>query len=130
MNWLADMIHQLVPIAGCVMIAAIVIVPQYFRSIERRKLAETVRTAIDRGQPLPPEVIGTLTAAGKPPPTPERDLRRGVILVAVAFGLVGLGLALGVTDEDARYAVIGAAAIPGFIGLAFIAIYYLSRPRA
>jgi hypothetical protein len=127
---LNDLVDMLVPISGCVMIAAIVIVPLYFKSIERQKLAETVRIAIEKGQPLPPEVIMTLTSAGKPARTPERDLRRGLLLVAVALGTVGLGLALGVGDASTRYALVGSAAFPGFIGLAFIAIWFLGKPRS
>src|SRR3989442_16041994 len=76
----------LVPIALFAMIAVIVVGPRYLKSLERQKMAETLGAAIEKGQSLPPEVIDVLTADAKPPPSPKRDLRRGVIFVAVALG--------------------------------------------
>jgi hypothetical protein len=126
-----ESVEILIPITLFAMVAAIVIVPRYFKSLERRKLADTVRAAIEKGQPLPPEVMGALTAAdNRPPNSPERDLRRGVVLVAVALGLAGMGLSVGMTSEHARHALTGAAAIPGFVGLAFIVMWFLSKPRS
>jgi hypothetical protein len=64
---------------------------------------------------------------------PDRDLRRGLILLFVGLGFVAIGLAFyamlyyhgGATETFATFAAIGA--IPGFIGLAHIAIWSLSR---
>jgi Na+/H+ antiporter NhaD/arsenite permease-like protein len=122
--------HDLVPIAVFVMIAVIVVVPRYLRSLERQKMAETLRAAIEKGQPLPPEMINVLTADVKPPPSPQRDLRRGMLLLAVALALVVMGLLVGQGEPDATYPMIGLAAIPGFIGLAFIAMSRLGRDRS
>jgi Na+/H+ antiporter NhaD/arsenite permease-like protein len=119
----------LIPLTFFAMIAAIVIGPRYLKSLERRKMADTLRAAIDKGQPLPPEVINLLTADARPPASPQRDLRRGVILVAVALGLVVMGLVVGQGEPDATYPMIGVAAIPGFIGLALIAIAQLGKDR-
>ena len=83
-----EAVDILIPISLFAMIAAIVIGPRYFKSLERQKMADTLRAAIERGQPLPPEVINLLTADAKPKASPQRDLRRGVILVAAALGLV------------------------------------------
>ena len=65
----------LVPIAICAMIAAIVIVPGYLRSQERMRLHDTLKASIDKGQPLPPEIIDAITSdvKVKRPPSPERD---------------------------------------------------------
>lgn len=125
-----EAVDILIPISFFVMIAAIVIVPRYFRSLERQKMAETVRAAIERGQPLPPEVIAALTADTKRPRAPRNDLRRGVTLVAVALGLVVMGLVLGQSEPHALHGLVGAAAIPGFIGLAMIVIYLVEKPRS
>jgi len=122
--------HDLVPIAVFVMVAVIVVVPRYLKSLERQKMAETLRAAIEKGQPLPPEMINVLTADVKPPPSPQRDLRRGMILLAVALALVVMGLLVGQGEPDATYPMIGLAAIPGFIGLAFIAMSRLGRDRS
>lgn len=122
--------HDVVPIAVFVMVAVIVVAPRYLKSLERQKMAEALRAAIEKGQPLPPEMISVLTADVKPPPSPQRDLRRGMILLAVALALVVMGLLVGQGEPDATYPMIGLAAIPGFIGLAFIAMSRLGRDRS
>jgi Na+/H+ antiporter NhaD/arsenite permease-like protein len=125
-----EALEILIPLTFFAMIAAIVIAPRYYKSVERQKVAETLRAAIERGQPLPPEVINMLTAGTKPAPSPQRDLRRGVVLVAVALGLVAMGLAVGQGEPDATYPLIGVSAIPGFIGLALIAMSLLGKGRS
>jgi hypothetical protein len=58
------------------------------------------------------------------------DMRRGVTLVMVALALVALGLALYyVSDGYATGPIVGAAAFPGFIGLGFIVMGLISRPK-
>jgi hypothetical protein len=64
---------------------------------------------------------------------PDRDLRRGVILVGVGPGFVAIGLAFyaglyyvgGAPETFATFSAIGA--IPGFIGLAHIALWAFTR---
>jgi len=119
----------LVPISFFAMIAAIVIVPRYFRSMERQKMAETLRTAIEKGQPMPTEVIEAMSANVKLPPSPARDLRTGLIWVGVAVGFAALGLAVSFEEPDALLPMLGCAAFPGFIGLAFIVMSFVARDR-
>ena len=123
----------LIPISFFAMIAALVIVPRYFRSIERQKMADTLRVAIDKGQPLPTEVIEAMSSNVRSPglpPSPQRDLRTGVIWVAVALGMIVIGLVAGFEDPDATYWFIGLAALPGFIGLAFVTLGLLNKPKS
>lgn len=119
----------LVPIAFFAMIAAIVIVPKYLQSQERQKLQDTLRAAIEKGQPLPPEVVTAMTSDVKvrPKPSPQRDLRVGVVWMGVAVGLAAMGLAISFEDADVLYPMLGVAAFPGFIGLAFIVISFFGR---
>ncbi len=121
----------LVPIAFFAMIAAIVIVPNYLRSQERQKLQDTLRAAIEKGQPLPAEVVTAMTADVKvrPKPSPQRDLRLGIIWLGVAFGIAALGFATSFEEPDALYPTLGVAAFPGFIGLAFIVMSFFGRDR-
>jgi len=136
---------DLVPIFGIFMIIAVVIGPvwisAYFRARERAQLHETLRVAYEKGQPPPPELIEKLTAghvdAQASPNSPDRDLRRAVVLIAVGVGLGGLGLCLGYgisfADTTGGWitggAIAGAGAIPGMIGLAYLFLY-LMKPRA
>ena len=109
-------------------IVAIVIGPFYLRTREKQRLLDTLRVAYERGQPLPPEMIQNLQLGEKPRPSPERDLRVGVVLVAVALAMITLGAVIGqVESEEALYIFSGAAAFPGFIGLAFLAFWLAKR---
>lgn len=123
----------LIPIAFFAMIAAIVIVPRYFRSLERQKMAETLRAAIERGQPLPQEMVDAMSTnvrSPSMPPSPQRDMRTGIVWLGVAMGLVALGLIVGFEEPDASYWFMGFAAFPGFIGLAFVILGLINKPKS
>jgi hypothetical protein len=114
-------------------IASLFIVPRYFKSVERQKMAETLRAAIEKGEPLPTEVIEAMSSnvrAPGLPPSPQRDLRTGIIWTGVGVGLAALGLALSFEEPDSLYPLLGIAAFPVFIGLAFILLSVLGKPRS
>ena len=50
---------------------------------ETKEKQETLRLAIEKGVPIPPELI----AAAKGETTPERDLRRGIRQIFIGIGL-------------------------------------------
>lgn len=118
----------LVPIGLFAMIAAIVIVPNYLRLRERREMQATVRAAIDKGQPLPPELIEALSKdfRSRKVSSAHRDLRIGVILLAVAGGVALTGVALGGINDNAMFGTVSGAAIPGMIGLAFVILSFFN----
>lgn len=122
----------LVPLAFFAMIAAIVLVPRYFKSIERQKLQDTLRTAYEKGQDLPPELITSMIEERKQAPVaaPDRDLRTGIIWLGVAIGLAAFGYAIGFAEPDATYPIMGFAAFPGFIGLAFVILGFVGKKKA
>lgn len=113
--------------------------PRYLRSRERQKLYELMRTAYEKGQPVPPELIASLTAEPaevRPRSSGEnRDLRRAIVLMAVGLGLAFLGLGLGWSISQASDIggaitggiIAGAGAIPGFIGLAYLILWLAGR---
>ena len=119
----------LVPLGSFAMIAAIVIVPRYLKSIERQKLQDTLRASIEKGAELPPEVVQALTSDVKPAPSPYRDLRAGVIWLGLAIGFAALGFAVSFEEPDALYPMLGVAAFPGFIGLALIILAVVARRK-
>jgi hypothetical protein len=118
----------LIPLAPFLMVAAIVIVPAWLRTRERREMQQTVRTAIEKGQPLPPELIEALTKEARLPKvsSAQRDIRIGVILLSVGAGLALLGGALRSMAEEPFYALLGSAAIPAAIGVAFIILSFFN----
>lgn len=115
-----------VPVVGCMMIVAIVCLPIYFKSRERREMQHTLRAAIDKGQPLPPEVIEAMTRSVKLPPTRLRDLRTGVIWLAIGIG-VGLATYFGdfIHGGD-DFQGFGIACIPAVIGVAYIVLSFFN----
>ncbi|WP_337187263.1 DUF6249 domain-containing protein [Phenylobacterium sp.] len=123
----------LVPLALFAMIAALVIVPRYFKSIERQKVADTLRVALERGEPLPPELIDALqtdTGSKGLPPSPQRDLRTGIIWLGIGVGLACFGVAVSFEEADALYPMLGVSAFPIFIGLAFILLGVLGKSKS
>lgn len=112
----------LIPIAFFGMIAAIVLVPRYFRNKERQDVQATVRAAIDKGQEMPAELIDAITKERRPAASPARDVRAGIIWLAVAAGFAGFGYYIGWYADEAQPAFFAIAAFPGFIGLAFLAM--------
>lgn len=120
----------LIPLAFFAMIAAIVLVPRYFKSIERQKLQDTLRAAYEKGQDMPPELITSMIEERKAPiATPDRDLRTGIIWLGIAIGFAAFGLALGFVEGDATYPLLGIAAFPGFIGLAFVVLGLIGKKK-
>lgn len=125
----------LIPLAGIGMIIAIVLGPVYLKSRERRELQETVRAAIDKGQPLPPEMIEAMTRdVSKTLPSRTRDIRRGIIWLAVGVGIAAFSYlsAIGWHDHDAGEffgGTAGIAAIPVTIGLAFLVLSFFNKNK-
>ncbi len=139
----------MVPLAFFVFLGAVIIVPQVLKSRDRQRMYETMRAAYERGQPVPPQFMETLTrpgaereierAAAWTRPPAERDLRRGVVWTAVGVGLVvigaisaaadwGVSWSDGRTDALATCAAMGA--IPLCIGLAFLALWFFSSRKS
>jgi hypothetical protein len=126
----AKPMEEFIPIAFFVMIGAIVIVPTWLKSKERKEMQGTLRAAIEKGQPLPPEVIDALSKDNiKPPATAARDLRVGVIMLSVSLGIAIFGYAMSFAEMDALYPIVGLAAVPGMIGLAFIILSVFNKNK-
>ena len=123
----------LIPLTFFAMIAALVIMPRYFKSQERQKMAETLRVAIEKGQPLPTEVIEAMSSNVRSPglpPSPQRDLRTGIIWLGIGVGLAALGGVVSFEEPDALFMFLGLAMFPIFIGLAFVILAQLNRTRS
>jgi hypothetical protein len=119
-------------------ITAIVVGPSWLKSRERREMQATVRAAIDKGQPLPPEVIEALgKEATKNLPSRTRDIRRGIIWLAVGVGIAAFSLIndlQGFGDDwgngpDFDGGLLGIAAIPVTVGLAYLVLSFFNKNR-
>ena len=112
------------------MIAAIVLVPSWLKSRERREMQATLRASVEKGQPLPADVIEALSRQNiRTPATATRDLRWGVILLASALGIGVTFYTLGIYVDPEITAFGAWAAIPGFIGLAFIVLSLFNKNK-
>jgi hypothetical protein len=117
-------------------ITAIVVGPTWLKSRERREMQETVRRAIDKGQALPPEVIEAMTNdVVKHLPSRTRDIRRGIIWLAVGVGIAAFSLVNtlaggpGDWEHNVGDGLLGVAAIPITIGLAFIVLSFFNKNK-
>ena len=115
-------------------ITAIIVVPLWLRSRERARMQDTVRTAIQQGQTLPSDVIDAMThgmtRGMKPMPSRQRDFRRAVILLAIAGAIGSWGLLDQLNDGWMHSSDwYGLAAVPLFIGLAFLVLGFLNGKR-
>lgn len=127
------LVSILVPISFMALVAAAIIAPGYFRHRDRTQMQETLRVALEKGQTLPAELVTALqsSVAAKTIPTRENDLRRGIVLIAIALGFIGLGYGLwfglsSVSEEGGAISgpiVAGVGAIPGLIGVAYIILW-------
>jgi hypothetical protein len=121
------------PVLICLIIfgsfASLFIVPRYFKNREREKMQDTIRAAIDKGQTLPPDLIEAMTRDVRPTSSAQRDIRLGVIWLAIAVGLGALGYAAGDYTDDGAQATIALAAIPGVIGIAFIVLSFFNKNK-
>jgi len=124
--------HNWVPIIMFVVIGAIVLVPVWLKSRERLEMQTTLRAAIDKGQPVPPEVIEALTRNVKVAPTSLSDLRTGIIWMAVGIGFGLFGYFVSFEERDFHFPAMGIAAIPIVIGLAFIVLSFFNpnKPKS
>ncbi|HYC74562.1 MAG TPA: DUF6249 domain-containing protein [Brevundimonas sp.] len=113
-------------------ITAIIFGPSYLKSRERREIQTTVRHAIDKGQELPPELIDAMTRdVASKLPSRTRDLRRGVIWLAVGIGVAAFSYLTSLSWNDhemneAMAATLGLAAIPATVGIAFIVLSFFN----
>ncbi|CAN5172955.1 DUF6249 domain-containing protein [soil metagenome] len=117
-------------------LVAIILGPGYLKSRDRKEVQATVRAAIDKGQPLPPEVIEAMgKEATRNIPSRTRDIRRGVIWLAVGAGIAAFSLLNGHGwsgdgwDVNVGSGLLGIAAIPATIGVAFIILSFFNKNK-
>ncbi len=116
----------LIPLSPFIMVVLIVWFSASARAKSNAAIQKTVQKAIEKGVELTPETIKSLGVRTR---SPHSDLRTGVINIAVALGLIvmGYGLSMGDVDEEVFPVLASIAAIPGFIGLALIVMYLVTK---
>lgn len=109
-------------------VAVIVLAVLIYSGRNRTRFLDVLRAAIEQGRDLSPEQI---KAIASPNASRYGEIKAGVIALAIAFGFVGLGAGLAVSDGDWEifFVLLGVAAFPGFLGAGLIGygLYMLRR---
>ncbi len=95
----------------------------WFRYRGRSEMQQTIRSAIEKGQELTPELVESL---GKPArPSKDKDLRYALIWIAIAIGFSAMGGAIGAAEAEEEVFLImsGVAAFPFMLGLAYLIMW-------
>jgi len=112
----------LLVVFGCPV--AIVGLVAYFRARKQKQLHETLRAMIEKGVPIPPELLRSPTPAGDASEAdrddPRTALRQGLFLVALG---VGICVWLLIKSSDSW----GLGFIPFLIGVSFLAEWRLEK---
>ncbi len=106
----------MIPIVMFISLAVVFCVLFWFRYKTKEGMQQTFRAAMEKGQELTPEIIDRL---GSPKPAKDKDVRLGIIWVAVAIALVAFGFSIP-DDDDVAGIFMGIAAFPFLIGAAYL----------
>ena len=114
----------MIPYAVFLLIGLVIWMTLHFRHKSKAEIQQTIRLAMDKGNELTPELIAQV---GTKPRHPQRDLRLGTALIAIALGLALMGFFVPDPSNSAFQAALAVAAIPLMIGLAYLAMYRLTE---
>ena len=100
---------------------------QHFSLKKRIEAFQTLRFAIEKGQPLTQEALESMARMS----SPIADLRRGIVFVAAALGFAAFATIIGWDAHgdmvEVRRALYGIAIFPLFIGLAFLGLHFFAN---
>ena len=122
--------EEVIPIVAVAGFFITIIVVIAVVSTNGRRKAEdrqkTLRMAIERSDNLSPEVMDALQSMQKKPKTPMNDVRAGLILMAIAGGLM---LWRFLDHGEVGGGLAGIAAVPGMIGVALLILGVIGLNR-
>jgi hypothetical protein len=105
------------------LLAGVIFIGFYFRYRARADAQGTIRTALEKGQQLSPELLERLMdPAARRLDRREVDFRRGVILAALGVGIAVIGYATMPTLREA----LAIAALPFTVGVAYVLLWKFS----
>jgi hypothetical protein len=119
-----------IPISFFIMIISVVWLFQHFAMRKRMEAFQTLRLAIEKGQPVTPETLEAMARLS----SPIADLRRGVVFVAIALGfalfatIISWGRPAGEEEwQEVMRALYAVATFPLSIGLAFLGLHFFAN---
>ena len=114
------MVEEFIPIVMFAGLTIVLCLFFWFRYRMRNDMQQTIRTAIDKGQELTPDLIDRL---GNPRAPKDKDLRLALIWLALAVGLALCGLAVPDPSGHALQGTLAGAAFPFAIGAAYLIMW-------
>ncbi len=114
----------LVPVALFGSVVGIVWLISYFNSRKRSTISETMRHALDKGQALSDDMWKYLLLGIDPA---RADLRRGVLFIAAGLAFAFLATMIGMEEGEAIRPMLGIAAFPVFLGVAYLGLWVSGR---
>lgn len=109
--------EELIPIAMFAGLTVVLCFLFWFRYRSRSEMQQTIRMALDKGHELTPEIIDRL---GHPKAAKDKDLRLGIIWMAVGIAIVAFGFGIPVEEEDVSGIFMGISAFPFAMGIAYL----------
>jgi hypothetical protein len=109
-----------VPIVFFIALVVMIATPFYFRHRNRRVIYEAIKTSVEKTGEADPKLIAAIThdQIG-----PNGDLRRGILLVAVAIAMAAGELLFG--EKEGNFSLLWLSLFPGLVGLSYIVFHFL-----
>jgi hypothetical protein len=118
----AGVVAVFIPIVVLVSVAVVILVFLFLRYRTRLDYQQTVRFAVEKGQQLTPEFLERLAErAIKQERNPNRDLRFGVIAIAIGVAIASFGWIIG--EPDAAWPLMGVGNLPFLVGVAMLLLW-------
>lgn len=121
--------ETLIPIAVFTTFIVIIWLILRYQYKTRKLYLDTFRDAMSNGEEINPELVQSITqhTGG-----PQRDMRWGSILLALAIAICLAGLAFNFPSNRINpfHLALGAAAFPGLLGAAYLMLAFFNRPSA
>ena len=114
-----------VPISMFAGLTVIISLFFWFRFRARSEMQQTIRSAIDKGQELSPELVESLGTSQKR--SEYQDLRNGMIWIAVGAGVALFGVAMGQVEKEVTAIMAGISAMPFMIGIAYVIMWRVTE---
>ena len=106
-------------------LAVIVVSAFYFSYKKRTVVYDAIKVAIEKTGTVDAALVEAIIRDNV---GPYADLRKGIILIAVAAAFILLGFSI--PDEEAVGPMFGVASFPGLIGFAYVAFHFFAPREA
>ena len=106
-------------------LAVIIIAAFYFSYRKRIVVYDAIKVAIEKTGSVDPALVEAIIRDNV---GPYADLRKGIILIAIASAFVVLGYSI--PEPEAVKPMLGVASFPGLIGIAYFAFHFFAPREA